>query len=78
MSAGEIPFIRHHFENSAKYAILLIFGLHYFSQKSKISPKANIKHEVDVLMVGLEHINSNKSTLEYPESAVINVVLVEF
>ena len=73
-----MPFIRHHFENSATSTILLNFGLHYFSQKRKISPKSNIKHEVDVLMVGLGHINSNKTTLEYPESAVINVMLVEF
>ena len=56
----------------------LILALTISHKKSKISSITNINHDVEVLVVRLGHINSNKTTLEYPESAIINVVLVEF
>ena len=52
--------------------------LHYSTHKSTMSPKTHINHEVEVLVVGVRHINSTQTTLEYPESAIINVVLGAF
>ena len=63
---------------SAKSAILLNFGINYFSQKSKISPKTNINHEVEVIVVGVRQINSHQTTSVYPAPTVINVLLSKF
>ena len=48
----------------------LILALTISHKKSKISSITNINHDVEVLVVRLGHINSNKTTLEYPESAI--------